>query len=973
MLAGPYQKLCDRLADFIPQTRLFSDDFHTLAYGTDASFYRLVPKLVVRVENETEVIRVLQETSRLKIPVTFRAAGTSLSGQAISDSVLMILGPGWRNYKIGQNASTITLQPGVIGAHANAVLAPHGKKIGPDPASIDSAMIGGIAANNASGMCCGISQNSYRTVRGMKIIFHDGTVLDTADPESRNQFMARKSELVSQIANLSYGIRAVPELMERISQKYTLKNTTGYSLNAFIDYSDPIDIIEHLMIGSEGTLGFIAEITYETVPEYAFKATSLIVFPDIATACRAVTILTSCPVQAVELMDRASLRSIQDKPGMPEFLKSIDDATTALLVETRADSREELSTQIKSIAKVLVSVPKLFPVVFYHNPYDYHRLWNIRKGLFPSIGAMRATGTTCVIEDVAVPLSRLAEAVTDLQGIFSNYGYTDAIIFGHAREGNLHFVFSQDFNQYKEIVRYTHLMNDVAHLIVDTYSGSLKAEHGTGRNMAPFVELEWGSQAYAMMCEIKKMFDPNNLLNPDVIINQDANAHTKHLKPLGEAHPMIDQCTECGFCEVQCPSKDLSLTPRQRITVFREMNHLARTGNDQKKLAGLQKRFVYEGEKTCATDGLCSVTCPVGIDTGSLIRELRFNTTSRIANTIANSIAAHMNVAIRIVRIFLTTGYILRILFGSSFMKKISSVLRKMTGNTIPLWNRYVPKGGKSVKIKEKVKKKVETETRPSDSLTASGLSGSGIENEKVVYFPSCITRALGVSSDYDTRMTLTKKTVELLHKAGYSVVIPENHTSLCCGMAFDSKGFSEQGMLKARELEAALLKVSNDGSIPVLTDMSPCFFRMRETLDPRLQIFEPVEFTHRFLIDRLDFYRLMKTVVIHVPCSAVRMGLTEKFKQVAELCAQEVIVPIGIGCCGWAGDRGFFYPELTESALSGLRRQIPEDCVHGYSTSRTCEIGLSLHSGISYKSILYLIDNCTTAKTVSESTTPTQ
>ncbi len=709
MLSGAYRKLYDRLVGFIPKIRLLHNELNLLGFGTDASFYRLTPQLVVQVENEDEVIRVLQETSRLKIPVTFRAAGTSLSGQAISDSVLIVLAPTWTKYKINDDASTISLQPGIIGAHANVYLAPYGKKIGPDPASIDSAMIGGIAANNASGMCCGTAQNSYRTVRGMRIIFHDGTVLDTTDSESRRQFWVTKSELVSSIVDLSYRIRANQALVERIRRKYTMKNTTGYSLNSFVDYSDPVDIIEHLMIGSEGTLGFIAEITYETVPELANKASSLIVFPDIETACKAVEILTTFTVDAVELMDRASLRSIQEKPGMPEFLKNLDGGVAALLVETRATSREKLSEQIKAIAHALVSVPKIFPIFFHANQVEYDRLWNIRKGLFPSVGAMRATGTTCIIEDVAFPLPRLAEAVVELQNLFEKHGYKDAIIFGHAREGNLHFVFSQDFNRPDEINRYALFIDEVTHLVVEKYDGSLKAEHGTGRNMAPFVELEWGSEAYAMMREIKRIFDPENLLNPDVIINMDATAHLKHLKPLMPANPIIDKCIECGFCEVLCPSKNLSMTPRHRITVYRAMVQLTQQKSEKSRLAALRREFDYSGDKTCATDGLCSLTCPVGIDTGSLIKELRFEDNSQLANKVATVMAKHMSFVVRVVRIILNTTYVIRGIFGTAFMEKISSIARKITANRLPKWNRYVPKGGKRVKVKSGV----DPSTRP--------------------------------------------------------------------------------------------------------------------------------------------------------------------------------------------------------------------------------------------------------------------
>jgi D-lactate dehydrogenase len=170
--------------DALPGARVITDALRRLAYGTDASFYRLVPQVVVVVDSEPEVLAALAVCRKHGAPMTFRAAGTSLSGQAISDSVLLVLGDGWRGATIGPDAATIRLQPGVIGGHANRLLAPHGRKIGPDPASIDAAKIGGIAANNASGMCCGTRENSYHTLAGMRVVLADGTVLDTEDAAS---------------------------------------------------------------------------------------------------------------------------------------------------------------------------------------------------------------------------------------------------------------------------------------------------------------------------------------------------------------------------------------------------------------------------------------------------------------------------------------------------------------------------------------------------------------------------------------------------------------------------------------------------------------------------------------------------------------------------------------------------------------------------------------------------------------------
>jgi D-lactate dehydrogenase len=940
MLTGKYSALHSTLSAFIPPGRLLHDELSTLAYGTDASFYRLIPKLVVKVESEEEIIRVLDGARRLGLPVTFRAAGTSLSGQSVSDSVLIVLAGFWKRYRISDDASRIALQPGVVGAHANLYLAPYAKKIGPDPASINSAMIGGIAANNASGMCCGTAQNSYRTLASMRIIFGDGSVLDTGDTESRNEFAVTHGELLARTAEIAGRTKSNVRLASRIRDKYKMKNTTGYSLNALVDFDDPVDIIQHLMIGSEGTLGFIAEVTYNTVPDLPCKASALILFPDIEAACNAVPVLKSCGVDAVELMDRSSLHSVEGKEGMPEYLPGLEESVASLLVETRASDASGVAVRVDGISRALGRHPLVRPLQFTSIPSEYEKLWNIRKGLFPSVGAMRRTGTTVIIEDVAFPVPRLAEASVDLRNLFVRHGYNDAILFGHALEGNLHFVFKQDFNVPSEVDRYRDFIDELTALVVRKYDGSLKAEHGTGRNMAPFVELEWGAEAYALMKEIKSIFDPDNLLNPGVVINSDPRAHIRDLKPLPAAHEIIDKCIECGFCEVQCPSKDLTLTPRQRIVVYREMSRLRASGESPARLAALSKSYRYESVETCATDGLCSTACPVSIDTGKMIKYLRWREAGALPHMVARMLAKHLSAVSGTMSVMLRVIGAVHALLGTRLMKGATLALRKFSGNRIPLWNEYMPRGaGRIPPAKE-----------------TGRMSG-----ENVVYFPSCINRTMGTSRDYDHEVGLAFKTVALLEKAGFQVLFPKNLSGLCCGMAFDSKGFKEEGSMKAEELNRALLETSDNGKIPVYVDMSPCLYRMRETLDRRLRLYEPVEFILTHLAGRLKFRKLPETVAIHTTCSAAKMGLSARFRTLAEMCADRVVIPDGVGCCGWAGDRGFTFPELNTSALAGLRSGIPADCAGGYSTSRTCEIGLSLHSGLSYKSIVYLVDRCTT------------
>lgn len=919
---------------------MFCDPISTMAYGTDASVYRLIPKIVIKVSCADEMSRIITIAGSIKIAVTFRAAGTSLSGQAVTDSVLLVMSGGWGKCVISDNGETISLEPAIMGSEANAYLKPYDRKIGPDPASINHAMIGGIAANNASGMCCGTTDNSYKTVTEMKIIFHDGTLLDTTDAASRAAFLAGHRDLVASVESIRDEIAADSALSDLITRKYKIKNTTGYGINSFVDHQDPIDIIKHLMIGSEGTLGFIADITFRTIVEHAHKASALIFFPDIATACQGVMQLDRTVVSAAELMDRISLRAVEEKPGMPEYLKTLDENVTSLLVEVRGESHVELDAQVAKVKQRLDGIPTVFPIAFTDVKAEYEALWNIRKGLFPAVGNVRRIGTSVIIEDIAFPLERLAEATVELRSMMIRNGYGDAIIFGHALDGNLHFVLTPDFTQQTEVVQYDTFMQEVCAMVVNTYGGALKAEHGTGRNMAPFVEMEWGVKAYCLMKRIKKAFDPHNLINPGVIINDNPAVYLENLKHMPQAHEKIDKCIECGFCEIMCPSKNLTATPRQRITAQRQIAGLRQTGADASQLQRLEQDYDYWGEVTCAVDGLCATTCPVAINTGDYTKILRNGKHGAEANTAANYIGSHFAGTTTLIRTGLNLADLLHRTLGTTIMLRMTGTARELSGKRLPLWTPWMPQRGSVPKV-----------SRPQQPT----------KKPKVVYFPSCSSRMMGPAQSDPDQRPLNQAVLAVLEKAGYEVILPEEMDKLCCGMAFDSKGFFEAAEDKSRELEKALMVASHDGEYPVLCDTSPCLYRMRQALDKKLKLYEPVEFIHDFLMQRLIFTRSPETVAIHVTCSSTKMLLTEKFKTVALACVAKIVTPTKVTCCGFAGSKGFDTPELAAAALAELKPSLPAECKTGYSNSRPCEIGLSQHSGINYQSIAYLVDRCTT------------
>ena len=1000
------KEFLSELRQFMPSDRIYTDELRTLGWGTDASFYRQIPQVVLRSDGEEEISRIVGLCRKYQQPFTFRAAGTSLSGQSCTDSVLIVAGKHWEKYRLADDHETITLQPGIVGARVNQILKPFSRVFPPDPASIGSAMVGGIVVNNASGMNCGVHANSDRMLVSARIILTDGTVLDTGDEASREAFRKSHPEFISKIEALRDRVRADKDLADRISKKYFIKNVTGLNLRPLVAYDDPFDIIAHSIVGSEGTLAFLSEVTMKTLCDYPFKASAMVYFMTMKESCEAVVAMKKLKagdedlvmsaeqlmVKSAEMLDYKSLSSVDD-PVFLQYKKDVDAGKiegvapgdyhnlTAILTETKAVTHEQLLEKIAQIKECLGQFRLYIPAEFTEDPAVYGKYWAIRSGIFPSVGGTRPVGTSCLIEDVAFPIESLPEATVKLQKLIADHGYDDACIYGHAFEGNYHFILNQSFADEHEVARYAEMMRDVARLVVEEYDGSLKAEHGTGRNMAPFVKYEWGEKAYEVMKELKAIFDPDGLLNQGVIFNDDPDCFIKCLKPLpvldfdfdsvpDGGHYLMDpslstaketieqvkranKCIECGFCEVNCMSCGLTLSSRMRIAVQREIRHLTATGSDPERLAKLKKQYKYYGDQTCATDGLCSTSCPMKINTGELthlIRQMDMNN-SKMGYRIGEFAANHMAGIKSGLRVVLDVAHLGHVTLGPKLM---TSVCRGMNKMGLPLWTTAMPKKKRQPKPSDLTQFIIE-KSIPKHEEKHSSL--------KVVYFPSCINQTMGQSRHGGKKHDLVDEIIQLMAKAGYEVIFPEGMKRMCCGQIWESKGMLDIADRKSAELETALWKASEEGKYPVLCAQSPCLHRMKKVMH-KMHLYEPAEFIMEYLVPRLDFHPIDRHIALHLTCSTREMGVDKDMIALAKLCSTNVFLPEGVGCCGFAGDRGFTFPELNRYGLRKLRPQIEANHIEvGYSNSRTCEIGLETNTGIPYMSIVYLVNECTTPK----------
>ena len=911
-------------------------------FAHDASHYLLRPQAVVLAGRTADVARAIAVAREYRVGVTFRSGGTSLSGQAVSDGVLIDTRSGFRDIEVLDGGARVRCQPGATVRAVNARLAPYHRILGPDPASEIACTIGGVVADNSSGMACGTTMNTYRTLSALELVLLTGTVIDTSAADADAHLKAVEPELWAGLARLRDRVRGNPVSVARIRHQFSMKNTMGYGINSFLDFDEPVQILAHLMIGSEGTLGFIASATFDTVPLLAKAATALLIFDTIARATDALPGLIGAGARTAELMDAASLRVAQALPNPLDVLAGLDVRQhTALLVEAQGHDADELAGTVADLDAVvagLSGLSSLGPAAFSADPVTRARVWQVRKGLYTAVAGARRPGSTALLEDIVVPLPALTDTVGSLAELCASYGYRDSVIFGHAKDGNLHFMIDPDLRDPKQVEALAGFTEELVDLVLGA-DGSLKAEHGTGRAMAPFVERQYGAELYDVMRELKRLLDPDGVLNPGVIIATSADAHLTDLKRPELVDPQVDRCVECGYCEPTCPSKDVTTTPRQRIALLRDV---------AAGVPGIEPDYSYSAVQTCAADSLCVLACPVSIDTGVFMKHKRQDAQPAAAQRIGVGLAQHWKPTLSALRVGLTVA------------------------DKVP--------GGVLGAVTDAVRKVLPTDLVPraGDDLPGPGRSRSklpaGAGPAEVVFFASCMGElfepAGGAAAPGPARAFL-----QLCERAGIGVRLPDDLPELCCGTVWRSKGLVDGTAAMAVRTATSLLRASDDGRLPVVCEASSCthgLHSLRHDLDvageselagrvAALTVLDSSAFVDERVLPALDVPRRLGRVVLHPTCSDRHAGDVEHLRHLAAACADEVVIPFDAGCCGFAGDRGLLHPELTASATAREAAEVRAGSYDAYlSSNRTCELGMSRATGHSYRHAIELLEELT-------------
>ena len=436
------------------------------------------------------------------------------------------------------------------------------------------------------------------------------------------------------------------------------------------------------------------------------------------------------------------------------------------------------------------------------------------------------------------------------------------------------------------------------------------------------------------MVQLKRAADPRGVMNLGVIITDDEREHMKNFKLNPQVEDEIDSCVECGYCEPVCPSRDLTMTPRQRIVVRRARAKAIQEG-DTELVAPIDEAYQYDGIDTCAVDSMCVTACPVKIDTGKFIKSLRRGQAGAVESAGWAAAAKAWGPGNTLASAALTGAYYM----PTPLVQKVTDVARALAGkDTVPQYRPELSKGG--------AKRSKAFGTR----IGAAGAEPSG------VFVPACVNSMFGPQGD---GVGASEAFAKLVERAGLALVVPEGIDGMCCGTPWASKGMSTGHDIMQRRVNDQLIAATDGGRLPVVVDASSCTHGFRDMAEGiGITVIDAIEFVEDQVLERLEVKQKVDSVTLHPTCSATHLGIVDTLERVAGAAAEDVRVPAEWNCCGYAGDRGMLHPELTHAATQREAAQAEElgSATHA-SSNRTCELGLTAATGKDYEHILEILE----------------
>jgi FAD/FMN-containing dehydrogenase/Fe-S oxidoreductase len=893
------------------------DDATRLIYATDASAYREKPLAVAMPRNAADIKLLIQAARQAKFSLIPRAAGTSLAGQVVGNGVVVDVSRYMTDIlELNVEEKWVRVQPGVILNELNKFLQPHGLFFGPETSTANRCMMGGMVGNNACGAHSLIYGSTREHTLEVKTILSDGS--EVVFGPLTNKGFADKRTLNNLEGNIYRTIHDIlsdadnqKEIIRQYPDKAIERRNTGYAIDILLDaepYTENGTIfnLAKLLAGSEGTLAFTTEIKFNLVPlPPKLKVLVCAHFETIRQSLFANLIALEYKPASIELMDKTVMDLTKENISQSKNRFFVEgDPGAILIVEFAEEDESELNAKIAGMEQAMrkAGLGYAYPVV---RGADMNKVWELRKAGLGVLNNMPGDAKPVpVIEDTAVNPAVLPDYIEEFDAMLARYGKS-CVYYAHIATGELHLRPVLNLKDPSDVDLFYTIARETA-LLVKKYKGSLSGEHGDGRLRGEFIPLMIGEHNYKLLKTIKHAWDPENIFNPNKIVDTPKmNTSLRYVpgKQIKEINTVFDwskdmgilraaeKCNgsaDCRKTEVSggtmCPSymatRDEKHTTRARANILREFL------TNSTKANPFDHPEIYEVMDLCLSCKACKSECPSSVDVTKLKAEFLQHYYDANGAPLRSKIIANISsinylgsFVPSLTNFFLTNSFVSPLLMSSiGFAPKRS--MPTLYGTTLDKWFK-------------------------NHRSTRNNVTKTG----KVYLFNDEFTRF------NDTEIGI--KAILLLEKLGYEVVIP-NH--LVSGRTFLSKGF----LRKAKDIanrNIRMLKHLNDGPLVGVEPSAILSFRDEypdladQELHPAALDIASRSFTlEEFLCREIESGRITKEqftdapaeILYHGHCQQKAIASTAQALKVLGLPANYSVKEIPSGCCGMAGSFGY-------------------------------------------------------------------